>query len=355
MAILWMLMFCTFVLTFMARYHAVPTGMAPARVNPNKLYVLLAMAAFIIVSGLRRNIGDTFFYRFAYDTNDFHWAEVLGKPDMGFYAIQVILKSLSANSQGLVFFMAFFTNILIISVLYKYSRMLEVSLYVYIASGAFIVSMNGMRQYLAAAIAFSAIRFLIRGEWRKYMPIVLFASLFHQSALVLIPLYFVVRGRAWTKKTAIFLLAAIAIVAAFNQFSELLFSSIQGTQYGHYQDFQEGGANIIRVFVYGAPLAIAFLGRERLRELFPQSDVIVNMSLMGLILMIIATQNWIFARMAIYFDLYQLILAGWIIKLFVRKHQAIAYIGILGFYLMYFFFENVVILNLEYGSDYLTW
>ena len=38
---------------------------------------------------------------------------------------------------------------------------------------------------------------------------------------------------------------------------------------------------IIRVAVDAVPLLIAYLGREKLREIFPNSDYIVNMALIG--------------------------------------------------------------------------
>ena len=72
----------------------------------------------------------------------------------------------------MIFTTALITNILIISVLYKYSRMFELSTYVYITGGLFLVSMNGIRQVLAAAIIFTATKYLINGNWVKYFLIV---------------------------------------------------------------------------------------------------------------------------------------------------------------------------------------
>lgn len=356
--ILWINLAVVFVLALMARYFSVPVidGIGrPMNISPNKLLCMLAAASLIIVSGLRLNIGDTYFYRHAYEVGEFSWDRIAGQPDVGFYILQLLLKTVSQDPQILIFVMGLMTNALIVTVLYNYSRFLEISLYVYITSGAFIVSMNGMRQYLAAAIVFAATPFLLKGKWAKYFAVVLFASLFHQSALVLIPIYFLVRKKAWTGTTAVLLTVAVAVVAAFNQFTEVLFAAIGDTQYGHYETFEEGGAHVLRVFVSAAPLFIAYIGRERLRELFPRSDVIVNLSLMGTVLMLIATQNWIFARLSIYFDLYQLILVGWIVALFRKKDQRLVYFAIGIAYLLFFYYEQVITLGLEYRSHYLVW
>lgn len=355
MDILWMCLAVVFGAALMARYFAVPVLVSPTSISPNKILAGSAALTLMLVSGLRFNIGDTFFYRHAYEVGDLSWSNLAGQKDVGFYILQILLKEISDDPQILILVTGLITNALIVMVLYRYSRMLEISLYVYITSGAFVVSMNGLRQYLTAAIVFAATPLIVKGDWKKYILVVLFASLFHQSVLVLIPIYFLVRRKAWTRSTAILLLLAIGVVALFNQFSQLLFSSLQDTQYGHYQNFTEGGANIVRVLVYSIPLCIAYLGRERLRELFPQSDVFINMSLMGAILMIISTQNWIFARMAIYFDLYQLVLIGWMIKLFSKKDQKLIYLAILVFYFAFFYYDNVIILKLNYESEYLPW
>lgn len=69
--------------------------------------------------------------------------------------------------------------------------------------------------------------------------------------------------------------------------------------------------------------------------------------------MAIATQNWIFARFTIYFGLYNVILMSWVISLFAKKQQKLVYYLVIGFYFVYFYYENVVTLDIIYKSDFL--
>ncbi len=360
MAILFLTLAIVYICLFASRlsaqtnFNSVP--LAPTSsvlIKPNKYFVGIALLSLILVSGLRENIGDTYFYIHIYEMNDFTWEYISSQKDIGFGILQKILKSFSDDAQVMIFTTALFTNLLIMIVLYKYSRMLDLSIYVYITSGAFLVSMNGIRQVLAAAIIFTATKFLIEGSWKRYILVVLFASTFHQSALILIPIYFLVRFIAWSKATFILLGFSIVIVIGFEQFSSLLFTAIQDTQYAGYESFAEGGANFIRVIVTSAPLFIAYIGREKLRAIFPKSDYIVNMALIGCAFMIISTQNWIFARFSIYFSLYNLILISWIVKVFREKDQKFIYYAILVCYFIYFFYEHVITLNIMYSSRYL--
>ncbi|MEH7076829.1 EpsG family protein [Neobacillus drentensis] len=355
MTILWINLAIVFLFSLFSRYFSktlVLNG-SLVQIKPNKLFAFCAMISFVLVSGLRNNIGDTPFYIHTYNITDFTWELVKSQDEIGFAVLQMILKRYSTDPQILIFTTALITNVLIIIGLYKYSRLFELSVYVYITGGLFIVTMNGIRQCLATAIIFTATKYLIEGNWFRYLLVAIFASLFHQSALILIPIYFLVRYKAWSKATLLLLLSSIIIVLGFNQFSKLLFSALENSQYGVYSQFNEGGANIIRVIVFAIPLVIAFFGRDKLRELYPESDIFVNMAIIGLMFMIISMGNWIFARFNIYFELYQIILISWIVKVFRKKDQKIVYYAILLCYFAYYFYESVLNLNIIYKSNYL--
>ncbi|MDM5157357.1 EpsG family protein [Bacillus sp. DX1.1] len=354
MTVLWINLSVVYILSFFARYSAKSMNNGIVPVQPNKIFSFLAMASLVIVSGLRNNIGDTYFYMYSYSHNEFDWKTIDFTGDFGFDLLQMVLQNFSKDPQIMVFIVALVTNVLIVITLYKYSRMFEVALFVYITGGMYLVSMNGIRQFLAAAVIFTATKFIFNGNWKKYILIVLLAATIHKSALVLIPIYFLVRREAWAWGTYILLFFSVIIVIGFNQFSESLFAALESTQYGHYKDFAEGGANVLRVAVSAVPIIIAYFGREKLREVFPKSDYIVNMSLIGLVFMIISTQNWIFARFSIYFSLYQLILISWIVVLFCKKDRKFVYYGLLLCYLIYYFYENVISLGIMYTSKYIS-
>ncbi|WP_121610101.1 EpsG family protein [Mesobacillus foraminis] len=355
MAILWMNLFIVFVASYTSRYLSSNMAINPPFIKPNKFLMFICSISLVTVSGLRNNIGDTYFYMHSYRIQNFSINSIDFKGDFGFNILQGILQSFSGDPQILIFTTALITNILIILVLYKYSRMIDLSLYVYITSGMYTVSMNGIRQYLAAAILFCATKFLLTGQFKKYLLVILFASTIHNSALVFIPIYFIVRREAWTKVTFLILALAVLIVLGFNEFSNFLFSTIKDTHYGQYSEFSEGGASVLRVIVNAVPVIIAFLGREKLKYMWPKSDYIVNLSVINLVFLIVSTQNWIFARFTIYFSLYNLILISWIVLLFKYNNRRFVYFSIIVCYLVFFYYEQVISLNIMYDSDFLKW
>jgi transmembrane protein EpsG len=354
MAILWINLILVYFTSFFARYFSSPFSKDIPFIRSNKILMFLSIVTLVLISGLRDNIGDTYFYMHSYKIKDFELQNIKFEGDFGFNILQALLQKISHDPQILIFTVALFTNLLIVMVLYKYSRMIEISLFVYITSGMYLVSMNGIRQYLAAAIVFTATKFILQGNFVAFIVVVLLGSTIHQTALIFIPIYFIVRRKAWTKETLVLLGVAVLLAAGFNQFSNLLFKALEDSHYGEYGQFSEGGANILRVIVTAAPIIIAFLGRDKLREIWPKSDYIVNLSILGIVFMVVSTQNWIFARFNIYFGLYNLILVSWIIKLFTKKDRKLIYYGLLGCYLIYFYYEHVISLTIIYTSDYIN-
>ncbi|MCL6458351.1 MAG: EpsG family protein, partial [Gorillibacterium sp.] len=179
MTILWANLAIVFFFSLMARYFAVPVSFGTMPARPNKLLLFMAGVCLILVSGLRNNIGDTFYYMHAYITDDYSWASIFAAKDVGFGVLQLVLHRFSEDPQLLVFVSAFLTNLLIFLVLYKYSAMVELSIYVFLTSGMFVTSMNGIRQYLAAAIVFAGTKYLLEGNWRRYFLVVLLAGTIH--------------------------------------------------------------------------------------------------------------------------------------------------------------------------------
>lgn len=355
MSILWINLLIVFTFSFFSRYFA-SIGIAENNllvIKPNKVLAFGALLSLAVISGLRNNIGDTPFYAHSYQITNFSWETIKKQKDIGFGLLQMVLKNYTHDPQIFIFTVAVITNTLIVIVLYKYSRLFDLSIYVFITGGLYLVTMNGIRQCLAAAIIFTGTKFLIERNGLKYLFVILLAATFHESALILIPIYFLVQYKAWSKATFLLLVFSILIVLGFNQFSSLLFSAIQDTQYSEYKNFSEGGANILRVLVFAVPLVIAFFGREKLRQINPKIDYIVNMSIVGLVFMIIATKDWIFARFSIYFELYQIILISWIVKVFYQKDEKFIYFLIIIFYLLYYYYEDVKSLNIFYKSNYL--
>jgi len=72
---------------------------------------------------------------------------------------------------------------------YRYQFLLPLMLFFIISSGYMFWTFSGLRQSIAIMIFFYSIRFIIEKQLLYYVGFVLIASLFHSSAIMLLPLY----------------------------------------------------------------------------------------------------------------------------------------------------------------------
>ena len=333
-----------------------------ARIAYDKKYRILAIfysalvaLILILVSGLRHGIGDTASYKYSYallvqDTSLFKF-----DGDFALNLLSLFLMQLSTNPQILIFAVALITNLINIIMFNKYRSALELQVYMYITSGYYTVTMNGIRQCLAASLLLACTQLLINGNFKIYCICVILISTFHQSALMLIPLYFVVRQKAWSKQMAIFIGIAVVSVLAYDIVSPLIFKALQATSYSEYSDYNAGGSSIMRTMVNLVPVVLAYVKRKELKKVWPESNIFVNLAIINVIFVAFGMFNWIFNRFTLYTQLYNFILVPYIIKnCFKGKERRVLYLIFMLCYFIFFYYEQVVGLNMQYYSEYLN-
>ena len=324
--------------------HRLPTGY-----RPNAILTVVPLASLIIVAGLRYKVGTDYhtymlLYELAGKYNNI-W-EIFGfgtdksSTDPGFTALLWILNQISADPALMFAVVAAITYIYIVKTLYVYGRPFELSMFLFIGMFHYYASFNGIRQYMAAALLFWAVRYLIDGKLVRYMIVVLICSLFHSSALIMIPVYFIVRRKAWSPVLWCLMLVFLAGTFLYQKFLSVFLVVLENSQYGHYEEWlmkNTNGMNVIKIIVLLLPLVLAGCFRKQLRKRWPEVDYIVNLCLIGFLFGILATKDVIFARFNIYFGLYQLILVPYFVRIFEPKSNALLYVLILICYFLYSF------------------
>ena len=269
------------------------------------------------------------------------------KKDKGFYFVSAVIKCIVGNHVNIYFIvLAAIQAGVLIYVYRKYSSRYLVSFFLFIASTDYISWMfNGIRQFLAVTITFIGIKFILDKKYAKAIILILIASLMHQSALLVIPFIFIAQGKAWNKKTLLFMVAVIVIVAGIGQFTNVLDSMLAETQYKNvvsdWQSWNDNGTNALRVLVYAVPSVLSLIGLRFIRN---EDDKVINlctnMSIVsvGFYIVSMFTSGIFIGRLPIYFSLYSYILLPWEIDhMFTKRSARLIYVvmvvGYLGFYL----------------------
>lgn len=330
-----------------------------SRIANDKKYRLMAIFWMIIVTvilivfaGFRTGaIGDTGMYMHSYRLYVSNPETVRFDRDAGFTILNLILIQISSDPQVLVFVTSLIINLCNMIVFYKYSSYLELEVYIYIAAGYLTVTMNGMRQCIAAALLFLFNYLIVNGKFKVYLIVVLLVSTIHASALIMIPVYFIVRQEAWSKTVIVMMVLACIGVVFYNVLSPILFKVLENTQYAGYSEFNEGGSSIMRTIVNIVPIFLAYMKRNELKEIWPESNIFVNMALLNVIFVAFGMFNWIFNRFAIYMQLYNFILIPYIIRYcFKGKERRLLYLGVIACYFVFFYREQVIGMNMSYPS-----
>lgn len=316
------------------------------------LWAFLIYLPLVIWSGFRGYVGDTGAYMKMFQEipsglrNIPSYMNTVEK-DKGFYFLSAVIKNLISDNVNVYFIiLALIQVALLIKVYRKYSSNYIVTFFLFVASTDYISWMfNGIRQFTAVTITFFAFEYILK---KKYVPAVLtvlFAALFHGSALLVLPFIFIAQGQAWNKKTILFIIAVIVAVMFIGKFTDILDTLLAETQYKNvvsdWQDFQDDGTNIIRVLVYAIPSILSLVGLRFIKYADdPVINLCTNMSIasVGFYVVSMFTSGIFIGRLPIYFSLYSYILLPWEIEhMFSEKSIKLVYLamiaGYLGFYM----------------------
>ena len=316
------------------------------------LWAFLIYLPLVIWSGFRGYVGDTGAYMEMFREipsglrNIPSYMDTIEK-DKGFYFLSAVIKNLISDNVNVYFIiLALIQVVLLIKVYRKYSSNYIVTFFLFVASTDYISWMfNGIRQFTAVTITFFAFEYILK---KKYVPavlIVLFAALFHGSALLVLPFIFIAQGQAWNKKTILFIIAVIVAVMFIGKFTDILDTLLAETQYKNvvsdWQEWQDDGTNIIRVLVYAIPSILSLVGLRFIKYAEdPVINLCTNMSIasVGLYVVSMFTSGIFIGRLPIYFSLYSYILLPWEIEhMFSEKSIKLVYLamiaGYLGFYM----------------------
>lgn len=163
-------------------------------------YTVLAFACLIlaVIAGFREAWSwadaPVYMYSFINSPNIFNFSfsdQIIGYSEKGFYLLGVIVRTFTDDYH--IFFLV--VSLLSFYYLYKnlriYSIFPIIGLFAYISRFYYGRHFIQIRAGLAYLILMISVKFIQEKDWKRYFLIVFIASLFHRSALIGIPLYFI--------------------------------------------------------------------------------------------------------------------------------------------------------------------
>lgn len=302
------------------------------------LTVILVSIPLVCIAGFRWKVGTDFvtYYSTFTEIPNYSLSFLFGKTysdfipyERGFSLLVWIIGLINKNPQFIIFITSLINVVIVVVALKKYSRNFSLSIYLYVTSMIYFSTFNGIRQWIASVIIFIAFKYLINRDLKKYLIFVLITSMIHISSLIMIPVYFIVNFKPFGKKIIIIVVIIGIISVLLQPILQNLEVFTTDTRYSEYMNVSEedDGVNIFRVLVAAVPVIISFIFYNKLKD-DKENRFLINFATLNFLVLFLAMQSTIIARLTMYFELYNLLLYPKIVKV-LKKEEAYVFIFIL--------------------------
>lgn len=266
----------------------------------------------------------------------------------GFFYINKIIAGLGLGYQWMFFTVAFISWMFLFKSVPK--NILPFFIFFLFADEYFFWSMNGVRQFVAIGIFLFSIHFIINRNFWYYLISILFASLFHYSALLLIPVYFIPFSRLYNQKFWFF----VFIISFFFSKSHFLVEGLKQfliyltefipiihsyvlyveTELFEARELQGSGLGV--VFKVLITLFILYFSKGIVRK-YPQTKIFFVLFFVGAIINNLFFTFQIIGRVNVYFLIIRNILLAIIIfEILKGKYSKYVAVGIMTLYFLLF-------------------
>lgn len=343
-------------LSFTINVYTTESVLGKKEVRVSKGFAILAIIPLIWWASTRdRFFGDTGAYMTAFNKLPSTLGEMASyitgvNKDKGFSVLSIFIKMIVGNNVTAYFCVLAAIHAMIIALVYrKYSSNFLTALFIFVASTDYISWMhNGIRQFTAVVLIFAATELMLKKKYIPLICVILLASTIHGSALLMIPIVFVVQGRPWNKKTMLAIIAFVLAIVFVDNFTNLLDTLLMDTQYTNvvtdWQTNGDDGTNPIRVLVYSIPTLLSLVGIRYIKAANnPVIDLACNMGILSTLLycLSVATSGIFIGRLPIFCSLYSMgILLPWEIEnMFTKRSAKLISICMVAAFLMFYYYQ----------------
>ena len=276
------------------------------------------------MAGLRYGPGSDFFgylVNFEYSAGD---VEYKSSFELGFRALMDLIIALKGSFQCLIIITSFVTTFLIAKGIEKYSQHIELSIFLYVGLYFYFISFNLIRQYIAVAIVFWGTKYLLKKNFKKYAIVIIIASLFHATALVMIPFYFIAVNKISAKFKMFLGIFAFVGVVFFSRIQSIFLTIFP--KYIIYVGYASGTAKCDLIMI----LLIMFLLQNIKSKAGNEFEWNLYMSttVFALLFVMLSFSNVLLARLGTYFYMYSIISVPYVLKHMRIKDRKFVQLGV---------------------------
>lgn len=274
------------------------------REKPHKFFFCLSAVLATGILGFREGVGADYYRIYAQGYSDAANG-VESRYEVAFDALQQACLLLSADYHLLFFVCALITVALVYLAIYRWSKMPLLSVLIFLLCGLFFFSTNAIRQAIAIALFLNAVPYIFKGDFLKYCLLIVVATLFHQSAIILLALYFSRFFNLNLVRAGVICLTIAALggflVAIFLQIGGLM--SEQFAIYARLQHYLEGDLDVLDLAYTLIAYMVFFCVQREKHHLYQDNAeirILTNILFLGLLIIVMTGYMFILFRFARY-------------------------------------------------------
>lgn len=315
--------------------------------------LFLVIAAIIIVAGTREAyVGTDYsgyleFYNYILDHGSFptYWKE----NEAGWEYLNFVFAQLGVPAGIFFGLVAGIIWYFFVQGSYRFQFLLPLMFFFIVANGFFFWTLSGLRQSIAIMIFFYAIKFIIEKKPIHYFFYIFAASLFHISALIMLPVYFLLIVKFNRNMFFVLYVMSIALIGSdwfLNQMASLisffaskidvlsLYASYLETE--KFMMSEERTSSGLGVILKIATTFFILYKSDDILKKQPKLSIYFVLFFIGAILGNVFYANEIVGRVLNYFNICFAIVAASSIYYSTKKHEKmIAILLILAYFLMF--------------------
>ena len=286
-------------------FYAFVFSVSKKKYNSKKFLVVLLTAQLITILALRNStvgVDIPGYVRFFQNTPILNFQQFMAhRWELGFKLLNKAISLFTSNEQVFLTIIATLTIIPVGRFIYKYSKMPFLSFALYISFNFYSFVFSGLRQGIAYGIVLISYDFIVNRKLSKFIICILFASLFHRSALIFLPAYFLVKFKINYKSLGIVVITNGILYLFRKQIFEFAIQQF-------YPSYEVVVSSSISWMILGIIITIlGLLFYKNVVGISSQNNDLYVIMITGVSLMIFATVGTNVMRMADYYYLFIII------------------------------------------------
>lgn len=309
------------------------------RTKDTKIFLFIIIAVLTVTAGCRYHVGTDYGnYIDIYETQYIKWKwENFFEFDEPILPLIGKLSYLWFDSYYPMFFTASVTTVgFMLYSTYKETTDFIFVTMLYVFAGGWTGSFNGIRQYIAIAIAFLGRKYILQRKFWKFLLVCLVAFLAHKSALFFILVYFIYSEEFTTVRLICITIITIIVSRSY----EVMFDLIGWINDKEFivNDYALKSVNTLRILAGCAPAIVAVYYAYN-KKLDKEQVFYAYMLVANATVWLVTADSAYLARLALYTGVFVPLGLSSILKSTIQKYKLPIKIGVMVLYMLFWLYD----------------